>query len=108
MQWEEESTTVSCLHTLSESSLQYEYHCTGLSWNCIGSVIGVAFGRFDHHNWCSHKVFNISDWDQEWDHFFPVPMQSMLCTWNLDRRSLDCNKADVSIDVPVSILQQIC
>ena len=36
--------------------------------------------------------------------FFFIPMQSMLCTWNVDRRSLDCNKADVSIDVPVSIL----
>lgn len=33
---------------------------------------------------------------------FSIPMQSMLCTWNVDRRSLDCNKADVSIDVPVS------
>lgn len=33
---------------------------------------------------------------------FSIPMQSMLCTWNVDRRSLDCNKADISIDVPVS------
>jgi len=28
-------------------------------------------------------------------------LQSLLCTWNLDRRSTDCKKADVSIDVPV-------
>lgn len=56
VQWEEVSTTVSCLHTLSEKSLNYEYHCTGLSWNCTGSVIAVAFGRFDHSDWCSHKV----------------------------------------------------
>ena len=56
MQWEEESTTVSCLHTLNESSLEYEYHCTDLSWNSTGSVVGVAYGKFDHHDWCSHKV----------------------------------------------------
>ena len=68
MQWEEESTTVSCLHTLSESSLEYEYHCTGLSWNCTGSVIGVAFGKFDHHDWCSHKVLvyvNEHNWERD-------------------------------------------
>ena len=56
VQWEEESTTVSCLHTLNESSLEYEYHCTDLSWNSTGSVVGVAYGKFDHHDWCSHKV----------------------------------------------------
>ena len=38
---------------------------------------------------------------------FSIPMQSMLCTWNVDRRSLDCNKADVSIDVPVSSIMII-
>lgn len=56
VQWEEESTTVSCLHTLNESSLGHEYHCTDISWNCTGSVVGVAFGRFDHSDWCSHKA----------------------------------------------------
>ena len=29
-------------------------------------------------------------------------MQPLLCTWNLDRRSIDSNRADVSIEVPVS------
>ena len=56
VQWEEESTTVACLHTLTESSLDNDYHCTGLSWNCTGSVVGVAYGKFDHSDWCSHKV----------------------------------------------------
>ena len=47
----------------------------------------------------------MNDHDWEWDFsLFSIPIQSMLCTWNVDRRSLDCNKADVSIDVPVSIV----
>ena len=60
MQWEEESTTVACLHTLTESSLNNDYHCTGLSWNCTGSVVGVAYGKFDHSDWCSHKVRQVN------------------------------------------------
>lgn len=30
--------------------------------------------------------------------------QSMLCTWNVDRSRLNCKKADVTIEVPVSII----
>lgn len=33
----------------------------------------------------------------------PHSMQSLLCTWNLDRRSLDSNRADTTIDVNVSL-----
>ncbi|XP_064382625.1 cytoplasmic dynein 2 intermediate chain 2-like [Halichondria panicea] len=82
--WEEESKAVSCKHTLTEASLNNEYNCTGLSWNCSGSVLAVAYGKLDHQDWCSHK--------------------SYLCTWNLDRRSLDPSKADLSIDVPSCLM----
>jgi hypothetical protein len=75
VQWEEESTTVSCLHTLNESSLGYEYHCTDLSWNSTGSVVGVAFGKFDHHDWCSHKVRKYVMFmnDHGWEWMLPFP-----------------------------------
>lgn len=82
--WEEESTAVTCKHTLTESSLKNEYNCTALSWNCSGSVLAVGYGRLDHQDWCSHK--------------------SYLCTWNIDRRSLDSNKADLNIDVPSCLM----
>lgn len=82
--WEEESTAVSCLHTLEEASQSSQFHCTGLAWNCTGSVLAASYGRFDHQDWCSHK--------------------SMLCTWNLDRRSIDSTKADISIDIPSCLM----
>ena len=27
-----------------------------LSWNASGSVVGVAYGKPDHEDWCTHKV----------------------------------------------------
>ncbi|GMF13242.1 unnamed protein product [Phytophthora lilii] len=36
--------------------------CTGVSWNATGSVIAVAYGRFDHSGWCNYR--------------------SALCLWN--------------------------
>ena len=37
------------------------------------------------------------------EHFL-FPSQSALCTWNIDRRSIDPNKPDASIDLSVSNL----
>jgi WD40 repeat protein len=38
--------------------------CTQVAWNKSGSSIAVAYGRFDHESWCTHKgnlaIFNIS------------------------------------------------
>jgi len=41
--------------------------------------VSISYGRLDHEDWCTHK--------------------SMLCTWNVDRRKMDANKADVAIDL---------
>nr|XP_006820378.1 PREDICTED: WD repeat-containing protein 34-like [Saccoglossus kowalevskii] len=76
--WREDSHAVTCLHTLTYASMDGESQSTGLSWNSIGSVIAVSYGRFDHQDWCTHK--------------------SALCTWNVDRR-VNPNKPDVTIDV---------
>jgi hypothetical protein len=55
-----------------------------VGWNCTGAVIGAALGRFDHEDWCTHK--------------------STLCTWNINRRGLDPDKANVVIDVPSCLM----
>lgn len=77
---DEATSSVSCTHTLMNVVLaEEELQVTGLSWNSTGSVIAASYGRFDHEHWCTHK--------------------SALCTWNIDRRSIDPNKPDASIDL---------
>ncbi|XP_070539998.1 cytoplasmic dynein 2 intermediate chain 2-like isoform X2 [Ptychodera flava] len=76
--WREDAHAVTCIHTLSHAALDGELQCTGLSWNSTGSVVAVAFGRFDHQDWCTHK--------------------SMLCTWNVDR-TLNAHKPVAAIDL---------
>lgn len=83
VQWEEESTSVTTIHTLSYPSYA-EFQCTDISWNSTGSVIAVSYGKFDHDDWCTHK--------------------SVVCTWNLDRRSLEPQKPDVTIELPTCIM----
>lgn len=79
--WEEESTAVCEKYILTHAELKEELQVTGLSWNSSGSVIAVSYGRFDHDNWCTHK--------------------SALCTWNINSRTLDRNKAS-------TVLEQSC
>ncbi|XP_041371000.1 cytoplasmic dynein 2 intermediate chain 2-like [Gigantopelta aegis] len=73
-----DEASVTCIHTLTHSALEEQLQVTGLSWNATGSVIAATFGRFDHEDWCTHKA--------------------ALGTWNLDRRTLDHNKPDTSIE----------
>lgn len=82
--WEEKSSSVQCLHSLTHAALEDKLEVTCLSWNPTGAVLAVAYGRYDHQDWCTHK--------------------SALCTWNLDRRSLNSNKADLAIDVPSCLM----
>ncbi|KAK2572367.1 Cytoplasmic dynein 2 intermediate chain 2, partial [Acropora cervicornis] len=82
---DESASAVSCLYTLTSADLlEEELQVTGLSWNSTGSVVAASltnkrYGRFDHEDWCTHK--------------------SALCTWNIDRRTIDPNKPDVTIDL---------
>lgn len=77
---DESTSSVSCAHTLTNAALsEDELQVTGLSWNSTGSVVAASYGRFDHEHWCTHK--------------------SALCTWNIDRRTLDPNKPDTTIDL---------
>lgn len=79
--WEEESKAVREEYVLTHAKLKEELQVTGLSWNSSGSVIAASYGRFDHENICTHK--------------------SVLCTWNINSRTLDRNKAS-------TVLEQFC
>ncbi|KAJ3377083.1 WD repeat-containing protein 34 [Lobulomyces angularis] len=53
--WEPEIDEISCVHTLKEKRREIDTICTDLTWNKSGSVLGVAYGRYDHESWCTHK-----------------------------------------------------
>ncbi|XP_046849052.1 cytoplasmic dynein 2 intermediate chain 2-like [Xenia sp. Carnegie-2017] len=81
--WEDSTDSVHCLHTLTHS-FEEKLEVTCISWNPTGAVIAVAYGRYDHQDWCTHK--------------------SSVCTWNLDRRSFDPNKPDAVIDISTCVM----
>eukprot|EP00040_Diaphanoeca_grandis_P008675 m.46041 g.46041 ORF g.46041 m.46041 type:complete len:517 (-) comp20128_c0_seq1:363-1913(-) len=84
--WEDEVKDVTCVKTLSQTSpTRADLYCTGVSWNCTGSVIYVAYGKFDEETWCSH-----------------------VCTWNIDRQTLQEDKADSVVEMPSSVLSIAC
>ncbi|EDO43231.1 predicted protein [Nematostella vectensis] len=82
--WEEKSSAVTCQHRLINQASGNQLQITSLSWNSTGSVIAAAYGRLDHEDWCTHK--------------------SSLCTWNLDRRGINVNKADTTVDLSSCLL----
>ncbi|CAH1783665.1 unnamed protein product [Owenia fusiformis] len=76
--WDEENLAVSSIHTLSYPEME-QLNVTALSWNSTGSVLAASYGNLNHEDWCTHK--------------------SALCTWNLDRRTVEPNKPDTVIDL---------
>ncbi|XP_052251863.1 cytoplasmic dynein 2 intermediate chain 2-like isoform X2 [Dreissena polymorpha] len=76
---EDDSTSVTSLHTLTYPSLQDKFQVTSLSWNSTGSVIGASYGQQEHEDWCTHR--------------------SVMCTWNLDRTGIVADKPDSKIEV---------
>ena len=56
---------------------------TGLEWNSAGTTIFVGYGRYDHETVCTHK--------------------SALCSWNIDRLRINCNKPDLAIETSFCI-----
>ncbi|XP_020495684.2 WD repeat-containing protein 34 [Labrus bergylta] len=87
--WEEHNNRVSCLHCLQHPSAQERgLHVTSVSWSCTGSVIACAYGRIDEGDWSTEN--------------------SYVCTWNLNRQSLNPNQADLVIDVPTTVTALCC
>ncbi|XP_014665171.1 PREDICTED: WD repeat-containing protein 34-like, partial [Priapulus caudatus] len=79
--WAAVHKAVSCVHTLQNVDFQKEQmECTGLSWNCVGSVIAAIYGRHDHEDWCTHK--------------------GAFCMWNIDRPHLNPGKPDFVMETP--------
>ncbi|KAL4609563.1 WD repeat-containing protein 34 [Arapaima gigas] len=83
--WEEQTQTVSCTHSLQYPEAQERnLHVTSISWNSTGSVIACAFGRMDDGDWSTEKSF--------------------VCTWNLHRQGLNPKRPDTVIDVGTAVM----
>ncbi|XP_075416804.1 cytoplasmic dynein 2 intermediate chain 2 [Tenrec ecaudatus] len=83
--WTEPQQTVSCLHTLGYPPAQGQgLHVTSVSWNSTGSVVACAYGRLDDGDWSTLKSF--------------------VCTWNLDRRSLNPRQPAAVVEVPSAVM----
>jgi len=95
---EDDNADVKCIHRLSfdvkehligtEDTQELEdlekLQVTGVSWNCTGSAIAVAYGRNDLSGWCDIPGF--------------------LCVWNVFKnQSFKANKPDVVLDTPTCL-----
>ncbi|KAG7386807.1 WD repeat-containing protein 34 [Phytophthora pseudosyringae] len=58
--------------------------CTGVSWNATGSVIAVAYGRFDHSGWCNYR--------------------SALCLWNVFQSDLNQLKPSLVLETSSGLM----
>ncbi|EGZ19396.1 WD-40 domain-containing protein [Phytophthora sojae] len=58
--------------------------CTGVSWNATGSVIAVAYGRFDHSGWCNYR--------------------SALCLWNVFQSDLNPQKPSLVLETSSGLM----
>ncbi|OQR88179.1 hypothetical protein ACHHYP_07273 [Achlya hypogyna] len=58
--------------------------CTGVSWNATGSVIAVAYGRFDHSGWCNYR--------------------SALCLWNIFHADFNPNKPSLVLETSSGLM----
>jgi WD40 repeat protein len=38
----------------SKEAKDNQYSVTGVSWNCNGSSLAVAYGKTNHVSWCEH------------------------------------------------------
>jgi hypothetical protein len=58
--------------------------CSGISWNCNGSVLAVSYGRFDHTGWCNYR--------------------SALCIWNIFQHDFNPQKPHMVLETSVCII----
>ncbi|ETO61304.1 hypothetical protein F442_20431 [Phytophthora nicotianae P10297] len=74
--------TATANDTKPSSSLRLS--CTGVSWNATGSVIAVAYGRFDHSGWCNYR--------------------STLCLWNVFQSDLNQQKPSLVLETSSGLM----
>ena len=53
------------MYTCTDYMICYSFTVLGSGWNSTGSVLAVAYGRFDHQDWCSHKVNGLLYYDYD-------------------------------------------
>ncbi|XP_053330248.1 cytoplasmic dynein 2 intermediate chain 2 isoform X2 [Spea bombifrons] len=83
--WEEQNELVSCLYSLRyPDASERQLEVTSVTWNCTGSVVACSYGRLGDGDWSTEK--------------------SYVCTWNLDRRGLNPNQPDVTIEATSSVM----
>ncbi|KAJ3108017.1 WD repeat-containing protein 34 [Phlyctochytrium planicorne] len=82
--WDDEVSTVSCLFTLENGQKEEDAACTDISWNKNGTIVGAAYGRYDHVGWCTHKGF--------------------LCCWNLSLRDVNPSYASFRTETPTCLM----
>eukprot|EP01135_Chromosphaera_perkinsii_P000900 Nk52_evm63s152 gene=Nk52_evmTU63s152 len=84
--WDDDCEDLQCLHSLTHATLSdcMPLQISSLSWNAMGSVIAVGYGKFNHQDWCPHKGY--------------------LCTWNIERRRVNEVKADVELEVSSCVM----
>uniref|UniRef100_T1IQJ7 WD repeat-containing protein 55 homolog n=1 Tax=Strigamia maritima TaxID=126957 RepID=T1IQJ7_STRMM len=69
---DESTELLTKVHSLKYSDIPDEmFGCTGVSWNCTGTVVAVSYGYRQHENWCDHH--------------------GIICSWSLDRVDFEPN-----------------
>ncbi|POM75684.1 WD-40 domain containing hypothetical protein, partial [Phytophthora palmivora] len=66
------------------TSTSLKLSCTGVSWNATGSIIAVAYGRFDHSGWCNYR--------------------SALCLWNVFQSDLNSQKPSLVLETSSGLM----
>ncbi|KAL7997827.1 putative WD40/YVTN repeat-like-containing domain superfamily, WD40-repeat-containing [Plasmopara halstedii] len=66
------------------STTSLNLSCTGVSWNATGSVIAVAYGRFDHSGWCNYR--------------------SALCLWNVFQSDINVHKPSLVLETSSGLM----
>lgn len=88
MTWEDDAGAIRRLYSLTDTQQRPDAPCAALSWSCNGSTLVAGYGRMDHENWCTHK--------------------GLVCTWNINRRTLDTHKADLALELPGCVQSLDC
>jgi len=82
--WGDESSSVTCTHSLAHADIKGTLEVTSVSWNSTGSVVLAGYGKHDIEGFCTEKGF--------------------MCSWNIDRRNVKADKPDTVIEFPSCVV----
>ena len=55
--WGDESSSVTCTHSLAHADIKGTLEVTSVSWNSTGSVVLAGYGKHDIEGFCTEKGF---------------------------------------------------